>query len=272
MSPNALTIDLEDWYQGLTSTSQRLEEWHQYEDRVVENTERLLDIFDEGGIKATFFVLGYVANQFPELIQKVAEAGHEIGVHSYYHRKVSQITPDQFREDVIQAREAIEKITSTRVAGYRAPMFSLDKKSLWALEILNDLGFKYDSSIFPVRNLWYGLPDAPRFPYHPLEDHGFMEFPLSTVRVLGINWPIAGGFYLRLLPYWFLKWGITRIQKEGEAAIIYMHPWDLDVGQPVPNPTRRERFTHYYNLKSAEKKLRALIDDFQFAPLRDLIE
>jgi polysaccharide deacetylase family protein (PEP-CTERM system associated) len=268
---NALTIDLEDWYQGLTSTSRQVDRWPSYEDRVVESTNRLLDILLEAGVKATFFVLGYVADQFPKLVRRVADARHEIGLHGYYHRQVFRLTPDQFRAEILRGREAVETASGKRVVGYRAPMFSINRSALSALEVLREMGFRYDSSVFPTRNVLYGFPDAPRFPYRPFENGTFVEFPLSTVRILGINWPVAGGFYLRLLPYALFKWGLQRINREGKPAIIYLHPWDLDAGQPYPNPTLRERFTHYYNLGSTENKLTTLLRDFRFGPLADLL-
>jgi polysaccharide deacetylase family protein (PEP-CTERM system associated) len=269
---NALTIDLEDWYQGLTSTGKQFEHWPNYEDRVVESTQKLLDILARARVKATFFVLGYVADQFPELIRHVAEAGHEIGLHSYQHQQVFRLTPDQFRADVTQGRAAVEQASGKRVFGYRAPMFSINRSAVWALELLCEMGFRYDSSVFPTRNMLYGYPDAPRFPYHPLDNGSFVEFPLSTVRYLGMNWPVAGGFYLRLLPYQLFKRGLQRLNREGKPAIIYLHPWDVDPGQPYPNPTLRERFTHYYNLKSTEGKLAKLLRDFRFGRLVDLLD
>jgi polysaccharide deacetylase family protein (PEP-CTERM system associated) len=268
---NALTIDLEDWYQGLTSTGAQIDRWDTFEDRVIENSERLLDVFNQAKIKATFFVLGYVADQFPELIRKIAAAGHEIGLHSYFHQRIIHLTPDQFRADVQRGRDVVEKVSGSKVIGYRAPMFSIDQSRIWALEILYEMGFLYDSSIFPIKNAYYGFPGAPRFPYHPFDDQDFVEFPLSTVKFLGVNWPAAGGFYLRLLPYYLFKLGLNRINSEGKPAIIYLHPWDLDPGQPYPNPTLRERFTHYYNLHTAESKLINLLRDFRFGPLRDLL-
>jgi polysaccharide deacetylase family protein (PEP-CTERM system associated) len=224
------------------------------------------------GVKATFFVLGYVAEQFPGLIRTIADSGHEIGLHSYYHRKVTNLTPEQFRSDLTQGLAAVENASGKKIVGYRAPMFSINQSRFWALEILRDNGFLYDSSIFPIRNIYYGFPDAPRFPYNPFEGDSFVEFPMSTVRFLGINWPIAGGFYMRLYPYQLFKRGLKSINSEGQPAIIYLHPWDIDPDQPRPNPTLREQFTHYYNLHSAEEKLANLLQDFQFAPLCNLLD
>ena len=269
---NAISIDLEDWYQGLTSTSQRVDDWPTYEDRVVDSTRRLLDLFDRAETKATFFVLGYVADKFPMLIRDVAEAGHEIGVHGYYHRQVSRLTPEAFREDVVRGRAAVESAGGRKTVGHRAPMFSINGSSLWALDVLHELGFRYDSSVFATKNMLYGYPDAPRFPYYPLNSADFVEFPLATVRVLGRNWPVAGGFYLRALPYPIFRRALQQINAEGKPAVIYLHPWDLDTGQPYPNPTLRERFTHYYNLRTTERKLKALLRDFEFGPLVDLLD
>ncbi len=269
---NALTIDLEDWYQGLTSTGQQTDRWPTYQDRVVEDTDRLLDILDQAAAKATFFVLGYVADQFPGLVRRVADAGHEIGLHGYHHRQVFQFTPQEFRAEILKGRAAVEAAGGRRVIGYRAPIFSINGKTLWALEILRDLGFQYDSSVFATRNMLYGFPDAPRFPYHPFDDDGLIEFPLSTVRMLRVNWPAAGGFYLRLLPYPIFRTCIRHINREGHAAILYLHPWEIDPDQPRPDPTLRERFTHYYNLKRTAAKLEALLKDFRFGPLVSLLD
>ncbi|MCP4362241.1 MAG: DUF3473 domain-containing protein [Chloroflexi bacterium] len=267
---NALTIDLEDWYQGLTSTSQQVDRWPNFEDRVVTSTEHLLTILAEANVQATFFVLGYVADQFPELIKQVATAGHEIGLHGYYHRQVFRLTPEQFRQEMLRGRDAVEAASGQQVLGHRAPMFSINRSCLWALEILHELGFWYDSSIFPTKNMLYGFPDAPRFPYQPISQTDFIEFPLSTVHLWGMNWPIAGGFYLRLLPHAFISWGIKRLNKEGHPAVIYLHPWELDPDHPRPNPTPRERFTHYHNLHRMEAKLKALLRKHQFAPMSSL--
>jgi len=269
---NALTIDLEDWYQGLTSTGKQVERWSSFEDRVVESSERLLGLLAAAGVKATFFVLGYVANQFPGLIKTIADSGHEIGLHSYYHRRVIHLSPEEFRADLTKGLSAVENSSGKKVLGYRAPMFSIDTSIRWALEILRDEGFLYDSSIFPIRNPYYGAPDAPRFPFFPFKGEHFVEFPLSTVRLLGINWPVAGGFYMRLYPYPVFKRGIKSINQEGQPAIIYLHPWDIDPGQPRPNPSLREQFTHYYNLNSAQEKFSNLLQDFKFTPLCNLLD
>jgi polysaccharide deacetylase family protein (PEP-CTERM system associated) len=252
----------------------------------VENTQKLLDLLDCFGVRATFFVLGYVADQFPDLIRRVALAGHEIALHGYHHRRICQLSPDEFRADLLLGRAAVEAASGQRVTGFRAPMFSIDRSALWALDLLRDQGFEYDSSVFPTRNMLYGFPDAPRFPYRPFDrrragnsqaggdlrtsaigDNEFVEFPLSTLRLLGINWPVAGGFYLRLVPYPLFRWALRRLNRSGHPAILYIHPWELDPGQPHPHPTPRERFTHYHNLRRTESKLAALLRDFRFGTL-----
>jgi polysaccharide deacetylase family protein (PEP-CTERM system associated) len=268
---NALTVDLEDWYHAPISISQKVEGWPQYEDRVVESTGRVLEILAGAGVRATFFVLGYVADRFPDLIRRVANEGHEIGLHGYHHRRVSALTPKQFRAELQRGREAVEKAGGQAIVGHRAPMFSINGSSLWALEVLRDEGFCYDSSVFPTRNMLYGYPDAPRGPYRPFDGHDFVEFPLSTVRIMGVNWPIAGGFYLRFLPYRAFKWGLEKLNREGMPANIYLHPWELDPDHPRPHLTRREQFTHYYHLDQTATKLTALLADFRFGPLIDLV-
>jgi polysaccharide deacetylase family protein (PEP-CTERM system associated) len=270
--PNALTFDLEDWYQGLTSTSRQIEHWPFYKSRIEFGTQRLLSILAEAGVRATFFVLGYLAENCPYLVRQVADAGHEIALHGYYHRRLDRLTPKEFQADTIRGLQAVEMASRSMVRGYRAAMFSINASNLWALEILQDLGFLYDSSFFPVRNPWYGYPSSPRFPFHPLKSDRFVEIPLSTARWMGMNWPVAGGFYLRLLPYSIFKAGLSSIQREGQPVVLYLHPWDLDPDQPRLDPTLRERVTHYHNLGSTEGKLLALLRDFHFEPVCKLLE
>lgn len=269
---NALTIDLEDWYQGLTSTSPQIDRWPVFESRIETNAENLLTILAQTGVKATFFVLGYVADRFPELVRKVADGGHEIALHSYFHRRVHRLSPAQFREDIIRGREAVQKASGKIIQGYRAPMFSVNGSSTWVLNELRDLGFRFDSSIFPIRNRYYGIPGASRFPYHPFEGDSFVEFPLSTVRFLNMTWPIAGGFYGRALPYAVFQACIQSLNKQGHPAIIYFHPWEFDVEQRFKKVTFRERITHYYGRASLAAKFKRLLNDFEFAPLANLLD
>jgi polysaccharide deacetylase family protein (PEP-CTERM system associated) len=272
MMQNALTIDLEDWYQGLTSTSRQYDRWPVFESRISANTDRLLEILSDAGVKATFFVLGYVADHLSGLVRKVADNGHEIALHSYAHERVNLLTPDQFREDLARGLDSVQRSSGKQVLGYRAPMFSINGASTWVLEELCGMGFRYDSSIFPIRNLYYGIPGALRFPYHPFEGDDFVEFPLSTVRFLRTTWPIAGGFYGRVLPYPVMRAGIRSLNEQGHPAVIYFHPWEFDAGQRFNQVTLRERITHYHGRSGLESKFKRLLQDFQFGPLSGLLE
>jgi polysaccharide deacetylase family protein (PEP-CTERM system associated) len=274
---NAFTVDLEDWFQGLTSTNPLIDRWPSLESRVIPATQLLLDILRTHKVEATFFVLGYVADQHPALIEQIRAEGHEIGVHGYFHRFVSRLIPDEFAQELEQSIQAVERITGEKPLGHRAPYFSINAKTPWAFELLRAHGLCYDSSIFPTRNILYGFPGAPRFPYHCFEDqslegHALVEFPLSTVRLGGLNWPIAGGFYLRALPYAFIRWGVAHLNSQGQPAIMYIHPWELDLGQNYNRVTPRERITHYYGRHHLAEKLHRLFSDFHFTSLRKLFE
>lgn len=266
---NAFTVDLEDWFQGLTSTNPLVEQWPAFESRVVQATERLLALLSERQVSATFFVLGYVADSYPGLIEAICSQGHEIGAHGYYHRFVSRLTPDAFAQELDQTIEAIYRITGDSPIGHRAPYFSLNANTPWAFEILESRGFQYDSSVFPTRNMLYGFPDAPRFPYK-VEGQQLYEFPATTMSFAGMKLPIAGGFYNRALPYSVIRHGIRQVNKAGEPAVVYVHPWELDTGQKYDQVTFRERITHYYGRRGLEKKLGQLLSEFPFGTLREL--
>lgn len=271
MIVNALTFDIEDWFQGLTSTSGNIEQWVNFESRVVNNSEFILDKLSAANIKATFFILGYVAEQYPTLIRRISDKGHEIGLHGFFHRKINKLSLDQFTREVEKALLVVEGICGKKVVGFRAPMFSIDHNTTWALDILMEMGFRYDSSIFPIRNGYYGSPKSPRFPYQPIKNHKFYEVPVSTAKRLGINWPIGGGFYFRVLPYWWIRNEIDRLNKKGKPAVIYFHPWEFDLNQPYQKVTARENFTHFYGRDRLEKKFTQLIEDFKFEPVIDLV-
>jgi polysaccharide deacetylase family protein (PEP-CTERM system associated) len=266
---NAFTVDLEDWYQGLTSTNSRMDLWPSLESRVVVATRSLLSLLAQYNVRATFFVLGKVAEQHPALIEEVAAAGHELGVHGHLHRFVNRLTPAEFGRELEQGRAAIQRITGTVLLGHRAPYFSIDASSLWALDVLAGQGFHYDSSFFPVRNMLYGYADAPRTPHR---DRGLVEFPVSTIRVGGRNVPFAGGFYMRTLPYPLIRWAMRRVNREGLPAILYLHPWELDLEQPRPRVTARERLTHYHGRGTLRSKLERLLSEFSFGPLCSLLD
>lgn len=267
---NILTIDLEDWYQGVEITPS---DWPKYEDRVEQSTGALLKMLDESETKATFFVLGYVAERFPQLVREIAELGHEIGTHGYGHELVYKLTPAQFASDLKQSIDCLEQAVGKSVSSYRAPYFSITKQSIWAMDILVEHGIECDSSIFPVNNYRYGIPDALRYPNNVRTQSGsLLEIPISTVRIFGRNLPITGGFYLRLFPYCLIKWAIQQINKEGHPAVVYLHPWELDPGHPKLDLPLRIKLPHYHNLTSTEGKLRALLRHFDFGPVVDLVK
>ncbi|MEW6417383.1 MAG: XrtA system polysaccharide deacetylase [Nitrospirota bacterium] len=271
---NALTIDVEDYY--MVSAFEdviKFEDWHRYESRVERNTHKILDLLDEYQVKATFFVLGWVAEHYPNLVRDIHASGHEIACHGYNHRLIYHLTPDEFREDVRIAKSILEDTIGTQVIGYRAASYSIVKRTLWALDILIEEGFLYDSSIFPVHHDRYGLPGADRFPYAIKRNNStIVEFPPSTYRIFNQNIPIAGGGYLRLYPLQITKAVIKRInEKEKKIAILYIHPWEIDVEQPRLNGRRISRIRHYINLKSTLPKLRYFLTEFRFGPLSSFL-
>ena len=272
---NALTIDVEDYFhvQAFADVISSAH-WDEYPVRVERNTFRLLEILGRRNVKATFFILGWVADRCPALVRAIVDSGHEIGSHGYGHRMLTRGSQANFREDIIRAKSAIEDQTGARVTSFRAPSYSITSKTLWALEILAEFGFEYDSSIFPIRHDYYGIPDAPRFPHYWSLKSGarLLEFPPSTVRILGINVPIAGGGYLRLLPYKVTAWAIRRLnQKEDQPAMVYLHPWEIDPDQPRLVASWSSRFRQYQNLQTTEKKLTRLLDDFSWAPMSKVL-
>ena len=262
------TVDLEEWFQGLTSTNSQVDRWHQFESRVETATGRLLDILRTYRIRATFFVLGHVADHHPGLVERVLGDGHEVGVHGYYHRFVYRLTREQFAAELDRSIEAVMRITGKAPIGHRAPYFSVNATTPWAFDCMASRGLRYDSSVFPTRNMLYGYPDAPRFPYLA-EGVDLVELPASTVRVGGKTLPMAGGFYVRALPYAAIRWAIQRVERAGQPAILYIHPWEIDTGQTYPHVTARERITHYHGRRGLESKLHRLFSEFRFGPMGD---
>jgi polysaccharide deacetylase family protein (PEP-CTERM system associated) len=275
---NGFSVDVEDWYQVADFQAViGFDDWDKHESRVLRNTERILEILDDaGGVKGTFFVLTWNAERHPEVVRRIAAAGHEIASHGYAHKLIYDQTPEEFRADVTRAKEILEDLTGTPILGYRAPSFSVTARSLWALDVLLDCGFRYDSSVFPVRDSLYGLPDAQRFPYVIRERDGrrLVEFPMTTTALFGRNLPLGGGAYLRVLPYQYMAWGMRRVNRDEEQpAVVYIHPWEVDPGQPRLRTAGRRGFSsHYLNLNRTEAKLRRLLRDFRFAPIREVIE
>jgi polysaccharide deacetylase family protein (PEP-CTERM system associated) len=278
---NAMSIDVEDYFHvsvfdGIVPRSA----WEAMESRVCRNTERLLDIFDEFGVRSTFFVLGWVAERHPALVKTIARRGHEVASHGYAHRLIYDQTPAAFRDDVRRAKLLLEDASGRPVNGYRAPSYSITPKSLWALDILAEEGYRYDSSIFPIRHDRYGIPVSERQPYRIERNAGpLVEVPGSTTRVGPLNLPIAGGGYFRILPYGWTRWGIARLNRlEQRPAVFYLHPWEIDPDQPRLHAGRLGRFRHYRNLHRTEERLRQLLTDFRFdtvdavvAQLRDAV-
>ncbi|MFE8071655.1 DUF3473 domain-containing protein [Marinobacteraceae bacterium S3BR75-40.1] len=271
---NALTIDVEDYFHVAAlseAISQR--EWSQMEYRADANTERLLELFETFGVKATFFVLGWVAEKSPQLVKKIANAGHEVASHGYSHQLVYNQTPEVFREETIKSKKLIEDHSGQPVLGYRAASYSITGSSRWALDILAEAGFEWDSSIFPVHHDRYGMPGTPRWPYQLTTDkgHELVEFPLSTIKLSGFTLPISGGGYFRLFPYWFTKWGLKTINKQKRPFIFYLHPWEIDPKQPRFNVSALSKFRHYNNLAKCEGRLLRLLIDFEFSTVSNVL-
>lgn len=272
---NALTIDVEDYFMvSAFADKVKFEDWHRQECRIEKNTYRILELLNEYKAKATFFVLGWIAERYPQLIKDISSSGHEIASHGYNHRLIYDQTSDEFRKDIRKTKKILEDITGEPVVGYRATSFSVIKKTFWALDILKQEGFKYDSSIFPIIHDRYGIIDFSRFPVRVNLNGsgGIMEFPLSTIRILNSNFPVAGGGYFRLFPYLFFKRGINRINKvEKQPAIFYFHPWEIDPKQPVQNVGWKTRIRHYTNLHKTEDRLKRLLSDFKWGRVSDVI-
>lgn len=268
--PNVFTVDLEEWFQGLTSTNRHPERWDQLESRVHYATQLLLDILRQYRVRATFFTLGHVADRHPALIEQVLAEGHEVGIHGYLHRFVYRLTPDEFEQEIERSIEAVMRISGAMPEGHRAPYFSVNATTPWAFEVLARHGLRYDSSVFPTRNMLYGFPGAPRLPYQVVEG-ALWEVPASTVPWAGKVWPVAGGFYVRALPYVVTRWALRRLQAAGEPAVLYIHPWELDIGQRYRQVTARERITHYHGRRGLTAKLHRLFHDFRFGPMSELV-
>lgn len=268
-STHMLSVDVEDYFH-VNAFAGRVtpEQWPSFESRVVGNTSRLLDLFAEHGVHATFFVLGWVAERYPALIQRIASEGHEIASHSYWHRLVYTLTPETFREDLRRASDVIEAACGVRVRGFRAPSYSITLDSLWALDVLVEEGYEYDASIFPIRHDVYGIPGAPRVPHVIARPAGsILEVPGTAARWTAGTVPIGGG-YFRLLPYPTTKRAVARYSRtEGHPAMFYLHPWEIDAAQPRIAAKLTSRIRHYTNLDTTEARLRRLLHDFHWGPV-----
>ena len=272
---NAMTVDVEDYFhvQAFADVVAPAD-WDHYPSRVERNTLRLLEIFACRGIRASFFVLGWVAEKCPTLVRQICQAGHRVGCHGYAHRAIYEGDESDFRKDLRKAKRTIEDILGAAVHSYRAPSYSITARTLWALEILGEEGFEFDSSIYPIVHDRYGIPGAPRFPHLRNLQCGrqIKEFPPSTLRIFGSNIPVAGGGYLRLLPYKTTAWAIHYLNhREKQPAMVYLHPWEIDPDQPRISASWRSRFRHYHNLDSTETKCLKLLSDFTWGPMEEVL-
>lgn len=271
---NALTVDVEDYFQvSAFAKNIKQADWEDQPLRVEQNTRRLMDLFDESEVKATFFVLGWVADRNKNLIKEIADRGHEVASHGYSHQLIYNQTPDVFREETLHSKALLEDIVQKPVRGYRAASYSITQKSLWALDILAEAGFEYDSSIFPVRHDRYGIPDACEVPnvLKTPDGHSIVEFPLSTAKVFNYKLPIAGGGYFRLYPYAVTKAGLAQVNRRKQPFIFYLHPWEIDTEQPRIEASLLSRFRHYNNLEKCEIRLQRLMKDFEFTTVESVL-
>lgn len=272
MLRNGLSFDIEDWfqvynYEGIIPR----DTWDQCESRVRPNTERILELLRPRSVRATFFVLGWVAERDPDLVRLIRDAGHEVGTHGYYHRRVVDMTPEEFRLDLERSLDVLARAGVTEVLGFRAPSFSVVESTRWSLEILAQQGLRYDSSIFPTGvHPDYGIPDAPLDPHSVRED--LWEVPLTVIEIAGRRLPVGGGGYFRLLPYAATSWAMRRVNRQGRPVVVYLHPWELDPGQPRVETSRWRTFRQTVNLDKTGKRLERLLEEFEFCPLQEMID
>jgi polysaccharide deacetylase family protein (PEP-CTERM system associated) len=268
---DVVSVDVEDYFhaEALSKAAPR-SEWDQFPSRVEANTHRLLELFAEQDVHATFFAVGWVAERFPSLIREIAAEGHELACHSYWHRLVYRLKPEEFREDTYRAKSVIEQIAAQAIQGYRAPTYSILDASLWALEILAELGFTYDSSIYPIHHDRYGMPSAPRAPFRIRTASGpLTEYPLTTFRMAGHSFPVGGGGYLRLLPCWYTAMGIKKAHRDGLPIITYIHPWEIDPEQPRLPVELLTKLRHYVNLSKTYDRLARMLQTRAFTSFRE---
>jgi len=275
---SAFSVDVEDYFHvEAFSKDVPRDAWTTYPSRVVRNTTTLLDLLDRYHVRGTFFVLGWVAQREPGLVREIRDRGHELGCHSMLHRLIYRLSPHEFEEDTKAAKDLIEQAAGREIGGYRAPTFSITSKSLWALDVLARCGFRFDSSIYPITHDNYGLLGSPRAPYSISADAGaagtarVAEFPISSFRMLGRDLPVAGGGYLRMLPWWYNRAGIDRILDEPRPAMVYVHPWEIDPEQPRIKTRLRSRLRHYTNLGGMQARLERLLERYAFAPVGEVL-
>ncbi|MBI1284103.1 MAG: DUF3473 domain-containing protein [Thiobacillus sp.] len=264
---NAMSIDVEDYFQvSAFAPHIRREDWDSLPCRVERNVDVILQLLDGADAKATFFTLGWIAERYPQVVRRIVDDGHELASHGYGHQRATDLTPEAFRDDVTRAKHLLEDLGGVAIRGYRAPSFSISRKNWWAVEELENAGYVYSSSIYPVRHDHYGMPDAPRFAHRPNGEGGILELPPTTVPMLGRNLPAAGGGWFRLLPYELSRWMLQRVNEQEQAScMFYFHPWEIDPGQPrQAGLTAKTRFRHYVNLQRMPGRLRRLLNDFEW--------
>ena len=263
---NALSVDVEDWFQvGAFERTIDRADWDALDHRVEANTDAVMALFDRAGVRATFFTLGWVAHRYPALIRRIVAAGHELASHGWDHARVFTLTPDQFRDDLKRTRDTLEQAGGAAVIGYRAPSFSIDARTPWAHQVLADAGYAYSSSVAPVVHDHYGWPDAPRFAFRPVPGSALVELPVTTAKLGGRTLAAGGGGFFRLLPYAFSRWAIRQVNEQRQPAIIYFHPWEIDPAQPrVGHAPLKSRLRHYTNLSKMAGKLERLAGDFEW--------
>lgn len=264
---NAMTIDVEDYFQvsAFEGCIDR-HDWDNLPCRIERNMDVILALLDEADVKATFFTLGWIAERYPGVVRGIIGNGHELASHGYGHQRASDLDREQFRQDVDRAKKILEDQSGQTISGYRAPSFSISDRNRWAIDVLEETGHRYSSSIFPVKHDHYGMPDAPRHPWQPNGKDGLWELPPTTVPMMGRNLPAAGGGWFRLMPYGLSRWLINQVNtKEQSPCMFYFHPWEIDPDQPRQNGARlKSRFRHYVNLKHMQGKLRHLLNDFEW--------
>jgi len=264
---NAMTVDVEDYFQveAFFSHVQR-DEWNSRECRVERNVDRILQLFADSEAKATFFTLGWIAQRYPRLVRAIVDNGHELASHGWAHFRADQQSRPMFSSDVVRAKKLLEDTSGVAVHGYRAASFSIRRKNLWALNALEEAGYKYSSSTFPIRHDLYGIPEQPRFAFYPLEASKFMEIPITTVRRMGTNWPSGGGGYFRLLPYALFRQNLRTVRaRDRQPCMFYFHPWEIDPEQPrIGGTSLKTRFRHYLNLERTQGRLAQLLKDFRW--------
>ncbi len=270
---NAMTVDVEDYFQvGAFENVISPDDWDSFPCHIEKNIDRILMLFDDCNIKATFFTLGWIAKNYPDVLKKIIKGGHELASHGYGHLRASNQTPDGFLEDICSSKKILEDISGVKILGYRAPSFSIGEDNLWAFDALIEAGYIYSSSVYPIKHDHYGMPNAPRFSFNPIEGNDFLEIPVTTVMAFGKKTPCGGGGFFRLLPYVLSRYAMKKVNnRDKRPCVFYFHPWEIDKTQPlIKKATLKSKFRHYVNIQQMEHKIQRLLIDFNWAPMADV--